>query len=110
MRPQRLTHKRDFDRLQKTGRTYHGRFLFIRTAPNGEQTVRVGFAIAKRLGKAVERNRLRRRLREILRLSPLTPGWDILVVAKGDAVHQTYHTLRDDVGRLLRQAGILGEG
>ena len=107
---QRLSHKRDFDRLQRLGRTYHGRFLSLRLGRNQEGTVRVGFAIAKRLGKAVERNRLRRRLREILRLSHIALGWDILVIAREDAVHQDYHTLRAEVENLLRQAGALQGG
>lgn len=91
------------------GRIYYGRFLSLRMAPNREGAVRVGFAIAKRLGKAVERNRLRRRLREGLRLSPIAPGWDILVIARGDAVRQNYHTLKAELEHLLRQAGALQE-
>lgn len=107
---QRLSHKRDFDRLQRVGRTYRGRFLSLRLGRNQEGVVRVGFAIAKRLGKAVERNRLRRRLREAVRLSPVAPGWDILVIAREDAVHQDYHTLKAEVENLLRQAGALQGG
>lgn len=107
---QRLSHKRDFDRLQRVGRTYRGRFLSLRLGRNREGVVRVGFAIAKRLGKAVERNRLRRRLREAVRLSPVAPGWDILVIAREDAVHQGYHTLKAELEGLLRQAGALQGG
>lgn len=106
----RLSHKRDFERLQRLGRTYRGQFLSLRLGRNQEGVVRVGFAIAKRLGKAVERNRLRRRLREVLRLSTVAPGWDILVIAREDAVHQNYHALKVEVEGLLRQAGALQEG
>ncbi|GBD11493.1 Ribonuclease P protein component [bacterium HR23] len=110
LRLQRLSRKRDFEFLHRRGRTYHGRFLSLRLVRNNLGEVRVGFALAKRLGKAVERNRLKRRLREGLRLSPITPGWDILVIAKEDAVRQNYHTLKAELERLLRQAGALQGG
>lgn len=107
-RLQRLSRQRDFSRLRRLGRSYHGPHLTIRAVRNEEGMVRVGFAISKKLGKAVERNRLRRRLREGLRLSPIVPGWDILVIPRGDAVKQTYHTLKAEMEDLLRRAGAIG--
>ena len=73
---------------------------------NGRGVNRVGYTVSTRLGHAVVRNRVRRRLREIYRLnSPaLKDGWDIVVVARSRAVGAEYKKLdaafMDACGRL----------
>ena len=52
----------------------------------------MGFTVSAKLGRAVVRNRVRRRLREIYRLnsSALRPGWDLVVVARGRCIGADY--------------------
>ncbi len=72
---------------------------------------RVGITVSKKLGKAVVRNRVRRRLREIYRLheSCFLPGWDIVVVARGRAVDAPFPKLTGAYLALARKAGVLRE-
>ncbi len=90
------------------GRTHPllvGRFL--RT--DRDQT-RFGFATGKRLGGAVVRNRVRRRLREELRsMAPaFRPGWDILIIARPPIVEADQDTLAGALRGVLRAGGVLG--
>jgi ribonuclease P protein component len=74
-----------------------------------EQAFRVGFITTKRIGGAVVRNRVRRRLRDIVRKeqSRLRDGIWIVVVARSAAVNATYQALKDEWLRLAEHASIL---
>lgn len=71
---------------------------------------RIGLSTGKRLGGAVVRNRVRRRLRGVLReLAPtFQPGWDILIVAHPAVVGAGHDELAEAVKRLLRRGGVVG--
>jgi len=86
--------------------------LVVRTHPNGLDVSRFGFAIGKRLGKAVVRNRMRRRLREILRQTRVAPGFDLVIIGRQPAVDAPYAALREGLLQVLRRARLLtpGEG
>ena len=99
-----------FRRLYRTqGRGNHLLVMYVR--PNRLGVNRVGVTVSKKLGKAVIRNRVRRRLREIYRLSEsrFLPGWDIVVVARGRAVDADFQDLTRAYLSLARKSGILRE-
>ena len=77
--------------------------MVVRFVPNGRDHDRFGISTGRRLGGAVQRNRVRRRIREILRRSPNDSGhgWDILVVARPPAVDASHDELRAALERLL---------
>jgi ribonuclease P protein component len=77
--------------------------MVIRFVPNGRDHDRFGISTGRHLGRAVQRNRVRRRIREILRhrSNDAGPGWDVLVIARPAAVDSSYEELRDALERLL---------
>jgi len=79
----------------------------MKARPNGSNLSRYGFSITKKVGKAVQRNRLKRLLREIMRLQSLTPGWDIVFMARSAAVGADYHQLEGAITKLLARAQLL---
>ena len=90
----------------------HGnRYLVLNARKNRLQQNRVGVTVSKKLGKAVVRNRVRRRLREEYRLheSRFLPGWDIVVVARGRAVDASFPDLTRAYLSLAKKCGILRE-
>lgn len=106
----RLRRRKDFDNVYRYGRAFNNRLLVLRTLPNDLEHNRYGFVTSKRLGKAVARNRVRRRLREAVRSFDVAPAYDIIVSAKTAAAEADYHELRLAVGDLLSRAGILRQG
>ena len=81
--------------------------VVMKTLPNGLTVSRCGFSISKRVGNAVIRNRVKRLLREILRLTPLKPGWDIVFIARPAAATADYAHLKRAVEGLLSRACLL---
>ena len=84
-------------------------YLVLYARPNRSGCNRVGITVSKKLGKAVVRNRVRRRLREVYRLNELrfAPGWDIVVVARSRCVGADFGKLTDAYLKLAEKAGIL---
>ncbi|HEU0028574.1 MAG TPA: ribonuclease P protein component [Ktedonobacterales bacterium] len=105
----------DFQRVRRTGKRRQGRYLMLCFAPGtaasgaGVAPPRVGFSVSKRVGNAVRRNQVKRRLREVIRrrLWNVTPGWDMIVIARPEAGAASYDALRDDIDTLLAQARLL---
>ena len=102
-----LTKAKDFALVRLKGRSWPERRLVLMARANGLKVSRVGFAVGRRTGKAVVRNRIKRRLREVVRLTPVQDGWDIVLVARKDASTADFHVLSRSVIALYRRAGIL---
>ena len=86
-------------------------FLVLYARKNRSATNRVGVTVSKKLGHAVVRNRVRRRLREVYRLNEarFAPGWDIVVVARSRCIKADFQKLTDAYLSLAAKAGILRE-
>ena len=84
-------------------------YLVLYARPNCSATNRVGITAGKKLGHAVVRNRVRRRLREIYRLHEdrFAPGWDIVVVARSRCVDADFKKLTHAYLSLAQKAGVL---
>src|SRR5574341_2329504 len=78
----RLRRRKDFDRVFRGGRAWSNNLLVLRSLASDLPHNRFGLVTSKRVGTAVVRNRVRRRLREALRPLPLGTAWDIVVSAK----------------------------
>jgi ribonuclease P protein component len=79
----------------------------MRALPNDLAGSRYGFSVSKRVGKAVVRNKVKRRLREILRPLPLRPGRDIVFFARPAAADADFAALRDAALGLLSRADLI---
>lgn len=104
----------EFAMVRTQGSSRAGRFLIFSTLTypqeNGaERSSRFGIITTKRLGHAVVRNLLRRRIREILRAhgAPLSHGRYVVIIPRHTAATATYGELEQDFLRLLKRAHIL---
>jgi ribonuclease P protein component len=106
----RLTASSDFERMKKEGRSERGSLLVLSVlASQDRHLLRAGFVTSKRIGSAVVRNRVRRRLREIVRKHQLDlrENFWIVTIARPKAAAATYGELEDEWLRLAKRASIL---
>ena len=97
-----------FRRLYSTAGHANGH-LVLYARKNHSSENRVGITVSKKLGGAVIRNRVRRRLREVYRLNEdrFTAGWDIVVVARSRCIKADFETLTNAYLSLAEKAGLL---
>ena len=104
---QYLTKTEQYALVYNKGGSWASKLVVVKALPNGLTLSRYGFSVSRRVGKAVVRNRVKRLLREILRLTPLLPGWDIIFIARPLAASADYTNLEKSVKDLLRRARVL---
>ena len=106
-REQRLRSAADFQRVREhSPRVWPHPLLVLRVAPNDRDYARVGITVSSRVGKAVVRNRVKRRVRELFeaRLSSLASN-DLLVVARPASAQASSLELGAALDTVLRRAG-----
>jgi len=105
----RLRSKDRFQQVRRQGRSYKHRLMILVALPNQLPYSRFGFTASKRIGKAVTRNRARRRMREAvrLRMKEIKPGWDLVFIARKPIVHATFQEIQAATEQLLAQADLL---
>ena len=105
-----LSRPQDFAAIQEAGTTKSHALLSARFLRTDLETTRFGLATGRRLGKAVVRNRARRRIREVLRvMAPsFQPGWDVLIIARPAVVEADHDAVVGALRRVLRSGGVLG--
>ena len=102
-----LTKSEQYTRVYDEGSSWANALLVMKALPNGLVLSKYGISVSKRVGKAVVRNRVKRLLREILRLAQLKPGWDIVFIARRAAGGANYASLEKSVNNLLSRAQLL---
>jgi ribonuclease P protein component len=101
----RLRRRAEFVAVQSGGRKLHGRHVLALAKEQHLPVGRLGITVTKKVGNAVVRNRIRRMLREWLRLNGwVPPGWDVVLVAKDSAARQGHpDDFAPDLSKILRQ-------
>jgi ribonuclease P protein component len=103
----RLRRRAEFVAVQQGGLKLHGRNLLALAQKRSDPGLvgRLGITVTKKVGNAVVRNRIKRLLREWMRLNGWIPaGWDVVLVAKDSAARQVHpNDFAPDLTRILRQ-------
>ncbi|MDD6262148.1 MAG: ribonuclease P protein component [Clostridiales bacterium] len=104
-----LKDNRDFQRLYHRGKKCVSGMFAVYYRRNGGTADRIGITAGTKLGCAVVRNRIRRQIREIVRLSAedISPGYDIVIVARSRAIGKAWQDQRADLLSLLDSGGLL---
>ena len=102
-----LTRSEQYTLVYEKGSSWTSELMVMKALPNQLARSRYGFSVGRRLGGAVVRNRVKRRMREIVRALPLEAGWDIIFIVRPKAATASFANLEKTVRGLLTRAGIL---
>jgi ribonuclease P protein component len=105
--PARLVRRADFIACSKGRRITTAAFVLQERTRGDEAPPRFGFTVTNKTGGAVERNRMRRRLREVVRLGAhdgARPGSDYVLVLNRNALDRPFDVLKTDLADALRRA------
>jgi ribonuclease P protein component len=105
-REARLLRRGDFDSVYRAGKRRSSSHFTVFFRANDLPVTRFGFSIKKALGNAVVRNRMRRRMREVVRehRQEIAAGWDLVIHPKSSVARAEFSTLTADLLRLLQGA------
>jgi ribonuclease P protein component len=105
----RVRENERFQEIRRHGRSYSNHQLVLCVLPNNLPYSRFGFSVSRRIGKAVLRNQIKRRLREAvrLRMDQIQTGWDLVFIARNPIRNADFHEIDAACARLLRRASLL---
>lgn len=106
-RSTRLTASPEFERVYKRGTAYRGGLISVHAFPNEAGEARLGLSVSKKVGNAVERNVVKRRLREIFRSEHpnIRETWDFVISARPAASEAAYQDLQREFEKALGKLG-----
>lgn len=102
-RRHRLVQSKRFQQVFREGRSLVHPLLVLRAQPNDLTHSRFGFVVAKRIGGAVVRNLVKRRMREAMRMriAVVPPGWDLVLIARTPIVRASFWRVGEALDGLL---------
>lgn len=107
----RLVKRKDFDKVHKIGRFFSQNNIAIKVAENGSKESRIGFVVGIKFSKkAIERNTVKRQLRDIFKslLTELRPGFDVVVmVRKREYEKIKFEELKKNTEEVLKKSNLL---
>jgi ribonuclease P protein component len=108
-RQYRLRHNADFQRVKRDGKFYASPLMVLAFLRNELAYSRFGFVVNKRIGGAVQRNRIKRQMREIVRIRAqhIKPGFDLVFIARQPIGLASFVQIEQFLEQLLNEAGLL---
>jgi ribonuclease P protein component len=109
-RENRLVRKPDFEKVKEKGKKFQSNLFGLLVYPTGNQDSRFGFIISTKLSKrAVKRNRVKRILRDKVRLllPKIKPGFDVVFLGKKALLESNHEEMNLEIKRLFKKSGLL---
>lgn len=107
-RDKRLRKTSEFYKVRQRGNSLSDRLLVMSVMQNQLDVTRFGFSIGKRVGNSVLRNKVKRRLRDIVHHTSICKGWDVVVTVRSGSSDPNFKKLNGSFNYLSNRLNILG--
>ncbi|MFA4833808.1 MAG: ribonuclease P protein component [Patescibacteria group bacterium] len=104
-----LKKDKEFDKVFKSGRSSFSKILGVKAVANGLTASRFGILVSNKISKkAVERNKIKRRIREVIRLetSEIKPGFDVVIITLPPILGESYQEIEEAIGSNFKKLGL----
>ena len=101
---ERIRRRAEYQQVYEKGARVHSRYCTMFVLANERPLGRLGIAATRKFGRAVQRNRAKRLIREIFRRNKLAPGFDVVVVPRREALDASLTVLEADYRATLERA------
>ena len=107
----RLKKRKEFAYLYNNGKACHSPHITMVYLPTRNRKLKVGFSVAKKIGKAHTRNLVKRRMRVVAReyIDRLPDNHNIVFIAKAGIENITYADIRAQMGIVIAKSGLIGD-
>lgn len=104
----RLKKRKEFAYIFRKGESFSSKYLVLTYAPSKLKTFKIGFSCGKKVGKAVVRNKVKRRLKEAVYFyrNNIAPKYNYIFVAKPSSCDASFDELKQNVEYLLKKANL----
>jgi len=104
----RLSKTSDFQRVRKNGNSYSNPLVVLIAQENGSTHTKIAVSASRSVGNAVQRNRVKRKIREAMRtfLTQITPGWDIVILSRQRMTSASLDETKEALDHVLCRAGL----
>lgn len=108
----RLAKRKEFAYLYANGKAFHTNYLTLVFTCTKNRVLKIGFSVSKKVGKAHQRNLVKRRLRAIVSefVLDLPDNHNVVFIAKAGCENADFETLKTLVVTLLKKSGLLSHG
>lgn len=109
-KPYRLQKSKDIEMVFRRGKSFNNDFVFLKMKSNNLEISRFGFVIGTKISKkSTVRNKIKRRLREIIRksLDNIKPGFDIIIGVTPEIIDKDYQDVNKKLVQLLDKARLI---
>jgi len=105
----RLTNSLDFKRVRRSGKSFAHPLVVLVVLPSPDNPIQIGIIAGRSVGKAVQRNRAKRMLREALRplLHQLEPGWKVILISRRPILMAELAEIQDTLNQLFRRTKLI---
>jgi ribonuclease P protein component len=102
----RLKNSVDFMRVRRFGRSYAHPLIVLVALPMSANNIRIGIIAGRSLGNAVQRNHVKRMVRETLRtlLPSIKPGWDVIIICRRPILEANFTQIQETLSKLFFKA------
>lgn len=100
----------DFEKIIKNNKSLRSKYFYIYIEKSEEKKIyRFGLSVGKKIGNAVERNKVKRQIKEIISQNNYQNNFDCIIIVRKEIVNKTFSEIKKDLNEIIKKLNIIKE-